>query len=241
LKCTITMDYPVDPVETDCGHVFEYASLVSWFVNHRTCPSCRTVLPRDGFHRSLFIRRILKQTNLIKDVDTPLTPILTRPSYLQNFVRGDDLRTVSVDASSVPDLEDIVTPPTTPTFSGHPHRRLFTFGNFMTNEPNITRASRSVALGFSHLVNPSSSNVSLLRTVVERSNHSFLCHRDLVNQHCMITKYVYRHRGDIQSAMRSACEHGYYVYDLFALSPNRFCIYSLCYRYDGSSHTLDAM
>ena len=42
IKCSVCLEYPLKPVEAECGHVFCRNCIDATFEIHTSCPTCRT-------------------------------------------------------------------------------------------------------------------------------------------------------------------------------------------------------
>jgi len=239
-RCSITLDTPVDPATTSCGHIFEYTAILNWWFHHNSCPICKEILIRGDIVRSPFLARIL------------------RP-FVAERLQLEKLQILMSDYQDVPELISVPSVVTTvPVVIGTPEPDLPTFhwpridfvrssenNGFLstTGNWNTARSSqpRHEILGVMNVINFSSSNYATLVNHVYDSNYAFYQNCVQPDQTSDLYKYIYRHRGNVTSAMIAAAHHGYFVYDMFYHSPNRYVMISVSFRRDMGSHSLDLL
>lgn len=234
--CGITLEVPSDAAETSCGHLFDFSSICRYVTMRYECPVCRTPISLADVNRSHFLNRVLK------DYQPPVEP------------SSDSVQIVDVVdvIGPVDDVPELITAPSTPELDSHiTHvadlpRFLFDDYDFsfaprlpLLGQRRNRNFSRTVQLNSEFLFNGRSSNYSALSDHARSSNRNFIVRRSLHNANVDIFKYVYHHRGSLVSAIASAASHGYYIFDMFYVSPNRFALYSVSYRADFSDHHLD--
>jgi len=233
-RCSITLETPSDPATTDCGHIFEYTAILNWQFHHDSCPICKEPLFRGNITRSPFLARIL------------------RP-FVAPRLAAEKLAFLMDDYEAVPELIDlplVATPVLTTLRTPEPDLPTFRWPliDFVRSSENngfLTTIHqtqpRHEILGHGNLINFHSSNFATLTNNVYVSNATFYAHCVQPDQTSDLYKYMYRHRGSVTSAMIAAAHHGYFVYDMFYHSPNRYVLMSLSFRRDMGSHSLDLL
>lgn len=211
-NCSITLDLPIDPVETLCGHLFERTALLSALRLDPRCPLCRCSSSPSSIRSSSFVARLLK----------PHQPCID--------VVLDTLDTYSPQASG-----EMSTRPTNTLINA-------LFSDYVINNDDAPRMYSYVlttVLDDDNLFLAHSVNILMLQSVAQ-GNMNFLRRRHIYGR-VDLYKFIYRTRLTIADAVVNASNHGYYVYDMYFISPNRYCLLTLPRRLDGSLHTLDPL
>jgi len=231
-RCPITLEYPTDPAETNCGHIFQFDAIRLWLTDHDRCPTCRTLLSVFAFHRSPFVKRLLLNASLIK-IDSPgETPVHNRFDPLSDYIINGDELVVLPARVTLGDIirEQPLAPPPSP--SPQPHIDAQPRRNWPTAIEFVTPGTS---------VDPNSANFDLINSLVRESNRQFVEQRSLDGRSMFFGRYIFHHRGQLPSAVVAAANHGYYVYDMTYYAPNRFVLRTITFRRDGSYHTLEAL
>jgi hypothetical protein len=260
-RCPITLELPIDPVETPCGHLFERSALVRVLNDRPLCPVCRSASPVSLIRHSTFVRRVLKPFISVDmvvetlDAFTPSAPIATPPAVDPVIARTPPMWNVrpmlyrGINFADHADrvalaVNDMLGPLPTVTVPD----LLFDYMEDDGAVPPLEAVSlpltgtnyvRTVQLTNVSLFNGSAINYSLLINTVRDHNVRFLVRRVLGGVSVDIFRYIFRSRGTLSEAVLAAANHGYYIYDMYNFSPNRFVIYTLQTRSDGSRHSLD--
>lgn len=210
--CSITLDVPIDPVETLCGHLFERAAILSALRLDPRCPLCRSAASPSSLRTSTFIARLLKPHQ--PSIDTIISTLDTYSPLASGemLTRNTNTLTNVLLADYLTDNTDVL----------------------RTHSYVITTVLSDDNLFFEH-----SANAELLASV-SFANMNFLRRRHIFGR-VDLYKYIYRSRSPIADAIINASNHGYYIYDMYLIGPNRYSLLTLPRRLDGSMHSLDPL
>jgi len=264
--CTINMSLPRCLTETPCGHIFEYADLSKWLKIDSVCPQCRTPIASiEQCHVSLFLQRILAPFLPAIDVDlgnhydnqlyhdtlaTATVPIQPTPSAPPRSMFTIDQLTNAINIVNSLDDEQYAPPitmgsdddsrPASPSMPPLIENMDYTATvDSVFNLTSLRLAFRYVLLTLDEMRNPESGIPNLLDNLTTYHHRNFINRHRLNGSAVAILRCWYHHRGTVADAVASAVRHGYYVYDMFASTPNLFVIYTLRFRLDGTYHSLN--
>jgi hypothetical protein len=264
--CSITLEYAYDPVVLLCGHLFDRPAIRSWLLRHSSCPVCRAEAHLREFISVRAISAHFVLHGVSRPVETP-PPVPSRSPIVPTAPNAPDHATAELPPFFPVDVENAPTAPVidedhqtlTNLIRGviasygddlavdytsydqvhhlHPVAGRQISGEVSTYVPESS-FPRMVTMSAAFCLNTRSSNYGLLLRHVRPSNVEFIERNRLFATIVQINRYIYHYRGNLVTAMRSAAENGYFVYDFFQLTPNRFMIYTLSYRSDASIHGL---
>lgn len=258
--CPILMDYPHDPVITNCGHMFDRAALVNALALNSHCPTCRSDIY--NYSAALCIKQFLEHYSLLTpfiepfpDVDAvdAVNPEPPQAIEIVDLINAMDAvnQAENEENDALPALVDIsgFYPPilavnhlqTVNVSDLSPAARVYAGGKRIVSFDNTTTINpagrhRIYLHDRAHDYN-TNVLVRLCSRFTEQQASYFIRHGAYV--HVAVSRYII-HADSLAHALTLAKARGLFIFDLFHLNARTYVLNTFDRDANGAHHDLTA-